>query len=126
MGAAEGLGAAQLLDGGVGFRPDRGAHLFVLELGHLLVEGAGGGVVPSGAGVVEVPVFEGEGEAGADGGALAEDAQALGVGAGKPLEAVAVDFRLLAVDGEDVVQDGAAAHFGELLLEGEGPCRGRR
>jgi len=79
-----------------------------LRIGHLLdllVLGARGDRTPGGGGVVEIPVLEREGEAGAPGAALCIDRQVLVPALVDPAQRPSMHLRILAGGRDHVVQD---------------------
>ena len=112
-------GAAQTglddLEAAVGlsrFFQDRGAQHRVDHLEELLLFGAGGDLPPGGAGVVEVPVLQGEGEADPQGGGLTEDGQALVAYPVQPTQGTTMDLGVLAGGGDGIVENGPTRHLG--------------
>ena len=107
-GAANaGLNDLEFAVGLFGFALDRLAQGRVLHLGQLFLLGAGRQLAPGRAGIVQVPVLQGEGKAGPVGSGLAENRQTLLPATLQPVQAAAVDLGVFAGRHNDVVQDRA-------------------
>ena len=117
VAADAGLDDPQPLVGFLGLVHERLAQLRVLHLLDLLFLGARGDGPPRRRGVVQVPVLEREGEAGAAGAALGEDRQALLAAALDPAQRPAVDLGILAGRSDGVEQDRPLGHRRQLLQE---------
>src|ERR1700730_11090332 len=108
------------LDVGVGIvvgMDDRRAQFGILHLGELFFLGAGRQIAPFRKRVVEIPVFEREGETAADGRALAEDRTTLGPVALEPTEAAAMDFGVITSRHHRLPEDRALGYVGQPLDE---------
>src|SRR5208282_1612956 len=98
---------------------DARPQLGILHLADFLFGGAGGNGAPRRARIVKVPIFQREGEAGAQRGGLAENRQTLFAAALQPGEAALVRLGILTRGGDRIVEDGTTRRGGEALDERE-------
>ena len=117
--AHAGLNDLQLAVGFFGLALDCGAQGRVFHLGQLVGFGSGRQLAPGRAGIVQIPVFQGERKPRPVRSGLAIDRQVSLPAALQPVQAAAVDFRVLAGRDNDVVQNGSAGGFRQLFQKGQ-------